>query len=106
MNAASKSLCLLTALALAGFAQAETKANGGTTEIQAPTGPVTVTWGQASTVPNIAEYRVQIADLDRNGDGQISRQEAAPNGALNSEFKRVDHNHNGYINAAELASWK
>ncbi len=106
MNTASKTLCLLIALAVAGFAQAETKANGGTAEIQAPTGPVTVTWGQAATVPNIAEYQVQVADLDRNGDGKISRREAAPNGALSSEFKLVDRNHDGFISAAELANWK
>lgn len=106
MNTASRALCLLTALAGAGFAQAEAKSNGGTTTIVAPTGPVTVNWGQAATVPNAAEYEVQIADLDRDGDGRISRGEAEPNGALSSEFKLVDRNRDGFVTATELANWK
>jgi hypothetical protein len=104
MNSATKTFCLLSALAVAGLAQAQSS-NGGTTEIHANSGPVTVNWGQSSTLPNAAEYAVTIADLDSNGDGKISRAEAAPNGALSTEFKLVDRNHNGFITAAELANW-
>jgi hypothetical protein len=94
----------LSALAVAGFAQAQST-NGGTAEIQAKSGPVTVNWGQPATLPNADQYQVQIADLDSNHDGKISRSEAAPNGALSSEFKLVDKNHDGFITAAELANW-
>src|SRR4249919_4239843 len=71
-------------------------------QFQADTGPVTVTWSQPATLPNAADYQVKISDLDRNGDGRISRNEVPVGHALASEFKLVDRNHDGFITAAEL----
>ncbi len=75
------------------------------TQIEAQSGPVTVLWGQPATLPNAADYSVKISDLDRDGDGRISRSEVPPSHALASEFKLVDRNHDGYITADELANW-
>lgn len=92
-------------VALSGAAAAQDAAGQHTTQIQADTGPVTVVWGQPSTLPNASDYAVRIADLDRNGDGRLSRREVPAGHALNSEFKLVDRNHDGYITEAELAAW-
>ena len=56
--------------------------------------------------PNAADYRVSIADLDRNGDGVLRRDEVPESHALSSEFKLVDGNHDGRITAEELAAWR
>jgi hypothetical protein len=74
------------------------------TRLQAQTGPVTVYWGQPSTLVKAPEHHVRVADLDRNGDGRISRQELPRNHALSYEFHLVDHNYDGYITDAELAA--
>ncbi|KRG71460.1 hypothetical protein [Pseudoxanthomonas dokdonensis] len=75
------------------------------TQLQGENGPVTVRWGQSATLPNAADYRVSVSDLDNNGDGVISTSEVPPGHALASEFKLVDVNHDGRITAAELANW-
>lgn len=74
--------------------------------LQEPSGPVTVTWGQPRTLPNAADYQVKIADLDRNGDGVLTRAEVSPDHALSSEFKLVDRNRDGRITATELQNWR
>lgn len=74
--------------------------------LQEPSGPVTVTWGQPGTLPNAADYQVKIADLDRNGDGVLTRAEVPPDHALSSEFKLVDRNRDGRITATELQNWR
>ena len=68
--------------------------------------PVTVNWGQPSSVPNVADYQITIADLDRNGDRQITRGEVPATHALSSEFKLVDRNRDGRITEQELANWR
>jgi hypothetical protein len=77
-----------------------------TTQLQSAEGPVTVNWGQPSGVPNAADYRVKIADLDKNGDGLLRRAEVPATHALSSEFSLVDRNRDGRITAAELANWR
>jgi EF hand len=77
-----------------------------TTQLQGADGPVTVNWGQPSVVPNAADYRVGIADLDKNGDGVLRRAEVPATHALSSEFSLVDRNRDGRITAAELADWR
>lgn len=73
---------------------------------EATTGPVTVNSGPAITLPNAADYRVSIADLDSNGDGRLTRGEVPAGHALASEFKLVDRNRDGRITAAELKNWR
>lgn len=77
-----------------------------TVAFEAPTGPVIVRSGPAIALPNAADYQVQVADLDRNGDGRLSRVEVPLDHALASEFKLVDRNHDGLISAAELQNWR
>jgi hypothetical protein len=74
--------------------------------LQESSGPVTVTWGQSSTLPNAADYQVKVSDLDRNGDGVLTRAEVPPDHALSSEFKLVDRNHDGKITPTELQNWR
>jgi len=85
---------------------AQTANTSESTKIEASTGPVTVTSSQSSMLPNASDYAVQISDLDKNGDGRLSRREIPAAHALSSEFHLVDRNHNGYITAKELANWK
>ena len=74
-------------------------------QLQDQNGTVTVRWGQPATLPNAADYRVSVSDLDSNGDGVINAAEVPPSHALASEFRLVDVNHDGRITAAELANW-
>jgi Ca2+-binding EF-hand superfamily protein len=43
-----------------------------------------------------------LRDLDKDGDGQISREEAARNAILALAFDRVDTDRNGSIDKPEL----
>jgi hypothetical protein len=74
--------------------------------LQEASGPVTVTWGQPRALPNAADYQVKVADLDRSGDGVLTRAEIPPDHALSSEFKLVDRNHDGKITPTELQNWR
>ena len=76
-----------------------------TMTMQTPQGPVTVNWGQSSTLANAADYQATIEQLDKNGDGVITLDEVPENHALHSEFRLVDKNHDGKITAQELAQW-
>lgn len=96
----------IATIALSPTAFAQMANTSESTQIQASTGPVTVTSSQSPTLPNASDYAVQISDLDKNGDGQLSRREIPATHALSSEFRLVDRNHNGYITATELADWK
>lgn len=83
-------------------AQAST---GAQVRFEAETGPVTVTSVQPP-IANAADYRVTVADLDRNGDGYLVRAEIPAGHALASEFRLVDTNRDGRITQAELSNWK
>ncbi len=99
-------LLSIALLALSPAVFAQTANTSESTQIQATTGPVTVTSSQSSTLPNANDYAVQISDLDKNGDGRLSRREIPSSHALTFEFRLVDRNHDGYITASELANWK
>lgn len=96
----------LTLLAMSPAVFSQTANTSESTQIQASTGPVTVNSSQSSTLPNASDYAVQISDLDKNGDGRLSRREIPATHALTFEFRLVDRNHDGYISATELANWK
>jgi hypothetical protein len=74
--------------------------------LQGASGPVTVTSGQSQALPNAADYQATVADLDRNGDGVLTRAEVPPDHALSSEFKLVDRNRDGRITPTELQNWR
>jgi len=46
-----------------------------------------------------------IAKLDSNGDGQLSRQEAAGKPRLMSDFNAIDTDRNGLLSRQELKAW-
>ncbi|WDS37506.1 EF-hand domain-containing protein [Pseudoxanthomonas sp.] len=77
-----------------------------TVTVQTPQGPVTVNWGQENTLANASDYKVTVEQLDKNGDGVITRDEVPENHALSSEFRLVDKNHDGKITAEELSQWR
>lgn len=77
-----------------------------TMTMQTPQGPVTVNWGQENKLANASDYRVTVEQLDKNGDGVITRDEVPENHALSSEFRLVDKNHDGKITAEELSHWQ
>lgn len=84
----------------------EARLNGGSTQLQAGTGPVTVTWGQSQALNNASDYRATVADLDANGDGVLVRAEIPESHALHSEFRLVDSNRDGRITQSELSNWR
>ena len=53
----------------------------------------------------MGEYRIDMAALDTNGDGRLSRAEARPNATLTAEFRAVDSNGDGTLDATELKGW-
>lgn len=77
-----------------------------TVTMQTPQGPVTVNWGQSNTLSNASDYKATIEQLDKNGDGVITKDEVPETHALSSEFRLVDKNHDGKITAEELAQWQ
>lgn len=80
----ARSVALIASWTLAGAALAQNM----------PTTPP-ATDGAAVSTP--------FQKIDRNGDGQISREEAAALPALAAEFDRLDADANGSLNAEEFA---
>ena len=52
-----------------------------------------------------AQYRVDFAALDTDGDGYISRAEAGAHSTLTAEFNAIDSNRDGRLSREELAGW-
>jgi hypothetical protein len=95
---------LFLALALASPLALAQGVTNNVKQMETTAGPLTVTWGQ----PDLAkanEYHINMADLDRNGDGKLSHDEIPMGHALQFEFKVVDTNHDGYLSKKELVSW-
>ena len=64
---------------------------------------VTITSSPPDSV--VGEYRVDMARLDTDGDGRLTRSEASPNATLSNEFRAVDANGDGVLDATELKGW-
>ena len=64
---------------------------------------VTITSSQPDSV--VGQYRIDMAALDSNGDGRLTRAEANPNPTLSAEFAAVDNNSDGLLDAGELKGW-
>ncbi|MBD7987849.1 hypothetical protein H9645_07385 [Luteimonas sp. Sa2BVA3] len=64
---------------------------------------VTITNSAPDSV--VGEYRIDMAAMDSNGDGRISRAEARANTTLTAEFRAVDNNGDGVLDAGELKGW-
>lgn len=82
----------------------DTGAVGSTTISNGPAEPrVDVTWGPSNSV--VGDYSVDMASLDADGNGQLSRDEAGANATLAAEFDAVDNNRDGVLDADELKDW-
>ncbi|MBH1433278.1 EF-hand domain-containing protein [Stenotrophomonas maltophilia] len=77
----------------------------GSVEIPQPAGEAHVTVRSLEPSSVIGQYRIRFSDLDVNGDGFISRQEAQANPALADEFNSLDRRHRGRLDRADLAGW-
>ena len=53
----------------------------------------------------VGDYRIDFEALDADGDGVISRAEAAANPTLAAEFRAVDGNGDGRLDRDELSGW-
>jgi len=73
------------------------------TEIQTPSGPVEVHWGQPDI--HISESAPSFEQLDSNGDDAITREEAQVYLPLLNEFDYTDRNRNGSISKKEYDWW-
>jgi len=54
--------------------------------------------------PQQQQQGATFEQLDANGDDKISREEAAANASVSSQFARYDQDGNGFIERAEVAS--
>ena len=64
--------------------------------------PVAGAMAQSPTEP--AQKGATFESLDSNGDGRISKEEAASNADVTAQFSRYDQNGDGYIEKAEVES--
>lgn len=100
---------LLPAIALApcGFSIAraeEAPTNEQTTEFASPEGNVTLRSGQEEAIiPKDAPKT--LAELDANGDGVLTLDEARPSVARTAEFEHADLNRDGRVTQAEFDRW-
>jgi Ca2+-binding EF-hand superfamily protein len=64
------------------------------------------TLAMAQTTPTPAQEPPQqgttFESLDANGDGKISKEEAATNESVSAQFSRYDQNGDGFIERAEV----
>ncbi|HIE0527377.1 TPA: EF-hand domain-containing protein [Stenotrophomonas maltophilia] len=77
----------------------------GSVEIPQPAGEAHVTVRSLEPSSVVGQYRIRFSDLDVNGDGFISRQEAQANPALADEFNALDVKRRGKLDRADLAGW-
>lgn len=63
-------------------------------------------FAQAQTTPAPAERKARAEKIDANGDGLISREEAAKAPRLAKQFDAIDTNKDGLLSRDELAAWR
>jgi len=67
--------------------------------------PIAAAMAQTPPQPSEpAQKGATFESLDANGDGKISKAEAAANSDVSSQFARYDQNGDGYIERAEVSS--
>jgi thiamine biosynthesis lipoprotein ApbE len=54
--------------------------------------------------PQSEQKGASFESLDTNGDGRISKTEAAANAGVSAQFSRYDQDGNGYIERSEVTS--
>jgi hypothetical protein len=77
----------------------------GSVDIVVPLGETPVTVRSLAPASVVGQYRIHFAELDVDGDGFISREEAQVNPALADEFNALDVKRRGKLDRADLAGW-
>lgn len=77
----------------------------GSVDIVVPLGETPVTVRSLAPASVVGQYRIHFAELDVDGDGFISREEAQVNPALADEFNTLDVKRRGKLDRADLAGW-
>ncbi len=77
----------------------------GSVDIPQPAGEAQVTVRSLEPSSVVGQYRIRFSDLDVNGDGFISREEAQANPALADEFNTLVVKRRGKLDRADLAGW-
>ncbi|MBM9914760.1 MULTISPECIES: EF-hand domain-containing protein [Stenotrophomonas] len=77
----------------------------GSVDIVVPLGETPVTVRSVAPASVVGQYRMRFAELDVDGDGFISREEAQVNPALADEFNALDVKRRGKLDRADLAGW-
>ena len=77
----------------------------GSVDIPQPAGEAQVTVRSLEPSSVVGQYRIRFSDLDVNGDGFISREEAQANPALADEFNALDTARRGKLAREQLAGW-
>ena len=77
----------------------------GSVDIVVPLGETPVTVRSLTPSSAAGQYRIHFADLDVDGDGFISRDEAQANPSLADEFISLDVKRRGKLDRTDLAGW-
>lgn len=77
----------------------------GSADIVVAPGETPVTVRSLTPSSSAGQYRIHFADLDVDGDGFISRDEAQANPSLADEFISLDVKRRGKLDRADLAGW-
>ncbi|MGA9421953.1 MAG: hypothetical protein WBW61_06285 [Rhodanobacteraceae bacterium] len=98
---------VLVAASASARAQTDSMQTSGdathTTTYQTANGPLIVNWGQPAAQP--AGPAPDFAQLDRNGDGRISQDEAAGYPLLADDYIHADRNRDGSVSKSEYVHW-
>ncbi|MBD8635513.1 MULTISPECIES: EF-hand domain-containing protein [unclassified Stenotrophomonas] len=77
----------------------------GSVDIAVPLGETPVTVRSVTPASASGQYRIHFAQLDVDGDGFISREEAQANPSLADEFISLDVKRRGKLDRDDLAGW-
>jgi EF hand domain-containing protein len=92
----------------AGIVRAQELSAGrvtGSVDIVVPLGETPVTVRSLTPSSAAGQYRIHFAELDVDGDGYISGDEAQANPSLADEFISLDVNRRGKLDREDLAGW-
>jgi hypothetical protein len=100
----SKLLIAGAAAAMLPFAAAIAQSPPSPGPASDQTQPTEPAQGAQGAQGGAAQKGVTFESLDTDGDGRISKTEAAANTTVNSQFTRYDQNGNGFIEREEVMS--
>lgn len=92
----------------AGIVRAQELSAGrvtGSVDIVVPLGETPVTVRSLTPSSAAGQYRIHFAELDVDGDGYISADEAQANPSLADEFISLDVKRRGKLDREDLAGW-